>query len=200
MKYWRGYLVALILAAISWALIQFAQAHPVLVDMIYPYVTRLVQTSLAQWSSGVDYCLWQVLFLFGIGAILASVVLMVALRWNPIQWFGWVLAAVCFVNVQQDLLHFLTGEVVQGGEGFIHQEQLFAGLEGTDKGGALPLSAGELIRAAAKHAGQPAGTDVRFSFPQCSAAANLLQGTRQGDVIGNASPGQEKILLQHVSC
>ena len=107
MKYWRGYLVAGIVAILTWALTQFASAHGRLLDMIYPYVTRLVQTSLAQWSSGVDYCLWQVLFLFGIGAILASVVLMVALRWNPIQWFGWVLAAVCFVNLVNTGLYAL---------------------------------------------------------------------------------------------
>ena len=98
MKYWRGYLVAVILAIFSWALTQFADAHTQLLDMVYPYMSRLIQSSLAQWSSGLDYCVWQALFLFGIGVILASVVLMVALRWNPVQWFGWVLAAVMFCN------------------------------------------------------------------------------------------------------
>ena len=99
MKYWRGYLIAAILAVCTWALTQFAAAHTQLIDMVYPYMTRLIQTSLAQWSSGTDICLWQVLVLLGIAAILASVILMIIQRWNPIQWFGWVLTAAAIVNL-----------------------------------------------------------------------------------------------------
>ena len=99
MKYWRGYLIAGILAVAAWALNQFAAAHTQLVDMVYPYMTRVLQTSLAQWSGGVDFCLWQLLVLLGIVGVLASVVLMVVLRWNPIQWFGWVLTAVATVSL-----------------------------------------------------------------------------------------------------
>ena len=61
MKHWRGFLVAGICAAITWALAEFAKAHSVLVDMIYPYMTRMAQTFLAEWSSSVTVCLWQVL-------------------------------------------------------------------------------------------------------------------------------------------
>lgn len=77
----------------TYALQEFAATHTVLIDMVYPYVTRMAQDVLAQWSSSVDYCLWQtVAVLLGL-AVLASVVLMIVLRWNPIQWLGWVLAA-----------------------------------------------------------------------------------------------------------
>lgn len=107
MKYWRGYLVAAILAIFSWALTQFATAHSKLLDMIYPYMTRVMQSGLAQWSSGADFCVWQMLFLFGILLLLASVVLMVALRWNPVQWFGWVLASVMLVNFMSTGLYGL---------------------------------------------------------------------------------------------
>ncbi len=93
MKYWRGYLVAGVLGAMSWALTAFAQTHTELVDMVYPYITRLIQTFLTQWSSAVPFCVWQVLLLAVGMAVLASIVLMVVLRWNPFQWFGWVLAA-----------------------------------------------------------------------------------------------------------
>ena len=93
MKYWRGYLVAGVLGAMSWALTAFAKSHSALVDMVYPYITRLIQTFLAQWSSAVPFCVWQVLLLALGMAFLASIVLMVVLRWNPFQWFGWVLAA-----------------------------------------------------------------------------------------------------------
>ena len=101
MKYWRGYLTAGILLACTWALREFAKAHSVLVDMIYPYVTRMAQMFLAGWSSGVTFCVWQMLLLTLIAVILATVVLMIILKWNPIRWGGWVcavLAAVVFLN------------------------------------------------------------------------------------------------------
>lgn len=92
LKYWRGYLTAGIFGIFTWLLMEFAKGHAQVVDMVYPYVSRMIQTMLAQWSSGVDFCLWQVVaVLLGLG-LLASIVLMVVLRWNPIQWFGWVLA------------------------------------------------------------------------------------------------------------
>ena len=94
MKYWRGYLTAAVFAAITWGLMQLGTQFTTLVDMIYPYVIRTLQTMLAQWSSGVDFVLWQVLaVVFGLLA-LASLVLMIVLKWNPVQWFGWILA-VC---------------------------------------------------------------------------------------------------------
>lgn len=97
MKYWRGYLVAAILAACAWGLQQFAASHWVLVDMIYPYVTRMAQTFLAEWSAGTAECLWQLLLLVLGAGLVVSIVLMVILRWNPIQWFGWVLATASIV-------------------------------------------------------------------------------------------------------
>ena len=92
MKYWRGYLVAAIIAACTWGLETFAETHSALVDMVYPYATRMVQTYLAGWSGTVDFLVWQVLLIAFAVLVLASVVLMVVLKWNPIQWFGWVLA------------------------------------------------------------------------------------------------------------
>lgn len=99
MKYWRGYLVAAIVAACTWGLERFAEAHSELVDMVYPYVTRMIQTYLAGWSSAVDFCVWQVLFLVLIVLVLASAVLMLVFKWNPIQWFGWVVAAACVIGL-----------------------------------------------------------------------------------------------------
>ncbi len=97
MKYWRGYLTAAILLACTWALREFAKAHSILVDMIYPYVSRMAQGFLAGWSSGVDFCLWQGLLLTGIALVIASTVLMIILKWNPIRWGGWVCTAVAVV-------------------------------------------------------------------------------------------------------
>ena len=96
MKYWRGYLIAAIIGAITFVINRLAATFSNLVDMVYPYLTRTVQTFLAQWSGGLDFCVWQVavvvLRLLG----LVSIVLMIVLRWNPIQWFGWILtAAAC---------------------------------------------------------------------------------------------------------
>ena len=69
MKYWRGYLVAAIVGACSWGLIEFAQTHWTLVDMIYPYMTRMIQDYLITWNSGAEFCLWQ-LALIVLGVIL----------------------------------------------------------------------------------------------------------------------------------
>ena len=99
MKYWRGYLIAGILAVCTWAITQFAATHTLLLDMIYPYMVRVVVPSLTQWTSSVDFCMWQVLLLIAIGGILSSLVLMLVFRWNPIQWFGWVLAVSCLFSL-----------------------------------------------------------------------------------------------------
>jgi len=97
LKYWRGYLIAAIVGAFTWALNEFAKTHTLLVDMIWPYMTRTFQTYLAQWSSGVAFCIWQVLLIMLILLAVASIVLMIILKWNPIQWLGWIAAMVSVV-------------------------------------------------------------------------------------------------------
>lgn len=101
MKYWRGYLTAAILLACSWALREFAKAHTVLVDMIYPYVSRMSQSFLADWSSGVSFCMWQMLILAVLALVITSAVLMIIFKWNPVRWGGWICAlaaVVVFLN------------------------------------------------------------------------------------------------------
>ena len=97
MKYWRGYIVAAALALMTWGLTQFAAAHGALVDMVYPYLTRMIQDALAQWSAGTAACLWQVLAVLLVVLLLASIVAMILLKWNVIQWLGWVLSGVCLL-------------------------------------------------------------------------------------------------------
>lgn len=92
MRYWFGYLTAGIFAAITWVLMQFGRRFSTLVDMIYPYVIRTLQGMLAEWTSSVDFPVWQVLAVALGVLILASLVLMLILKWNPIQWAGWMLA------------------------------------------------------------------------------------------------------------
>lgn len=96
MKYWRGYLIAAIIAIITSVINRLASTYSTLVDMVYPYLTRTVQTFLAEWSGGLDFCVWQVAFLVLVLIALASFVLMIVLRWNPFQWLGWMLTgAAC---------------------------------------------------------------------------------------------------------
>ncbi len=97
MKYWRGYLTAGIIAVITWFLIRFSKEYTTLVDLVYPYLTRMVQNFLTGWSGGVDFLVWQVALVLMLVMLLASIVLMIVLRWNPIQWFGWVLTGVVLV-------------------------------------------------------------------------------------------------------
>ena len=91
MKYWRGYIIAGIIAAITAALMAFAKGHTLLIVMVYPYTTRLIQTSLAGWASGADFCLWQLLVVVLVVLVLASIVVMIVMRWNFVQWLGWML-------------------------------------------------------------------------------------------------------------
>lgn len=103
MKYLRGYLTAGIFGGLTWVLMQYGEKFSALVDMIYPYVIRTLQSTLAQWSGQVSFCLWQ-LFAVVLGVlVLASIVLMIVLKWNPLQWLGWVLAAASGIY----LLHTL---------------------------------------------------------------------------------------------
>ena len=92
LKYWFGYLVAAIFGAISWVLLQFGEKFSNLVDMVYPYVVRNLQGYLAQWTSVVEYPVWQLLAVMLAVLILASLVLVVVLKRNLIQWAGWVAA------------------------------------------------------------------------------------------------------------
>jgi len=92
LKYWRGYITAAVFAAVTWALTSFAKGHETLVDMIYPYVTRMAQDFLADWSAGVDFCVWQVIVMLLGVLLIATVVLMIVLKWNFFQWLGWVTA------------------------------------------------------------------------------------------------------------
>jgi len=116
LKYWRGYLTAFIFAVITWALMQFGQNFTALVDMVYPYVIRTLQNMLAQWSGGVDFVVWQTVVMALIIVGLASAVLMIVLKWNPIQWFGWVLAAASCLYMLHTLvfgLNYFAGPLAE---------------------------------------------------------------------------------------
>ena len=104
MKYWFGYLTAGIFAAITWVLLQFGEKFTNLVDMVYPYVIRNVQQFLAQWTSVVDYPVWQLLAVVLVVLILASLTLVVILKRNLIQWAGWVIAVFAAIFMLHTLL------------------------------------------------------------------------------------------------
>lgn len=97
MKYLGGYVTAAVFGTLSWVLMEFGERFTVIVDMVYPYVIRTLQSILAEWSGSVDFCLWQLLaVLLGV-ILLASIVLMVILKGNTIRWLGWVLAVFSFL-------------------------------------------------------------------------------------------------------
>jgi hypothetical protein len=104
LKYWRGFLTAGIFAAITWGLMNLGQRFTVLVDMIYPYITRILQDFLVTWTGEVSFCLWQVLLLLLIVIVMATIVLMIILRWNVVQWTGWVLACCSFIYMLHTLM------------------------------------------------------------------------------------------------
>ena len=97
MKYWRGYLIAAIIAAITVGLHQLGQRFTALVDMVYPYLTRTLQNYLADWSATLSVNLWQLLLVLALVLALTTIVLMIVLRWNFVQWLGWVLSVCSLV-------------------------------------------------------------------------------------------------------
>jgi len=114
LKYWFGYLTAGIFGAITWVLMQFGEKFTVLVDMVYPYVIRNVQNYLAQWTSFVDYPVWQVLAIALLVVILASLVLVIVLKRSLIQWAGWVVAVFAGIYMMHTLvwgLSYHTGDL-----------------------------------------------------------------------------------------
>ena len=109
MKYWRGYLTAAIIGFFTWALMEFAKTHTALIDMVYPYVTRMIQGVLAQWSAAVPFCLWQLVAVALVVGILASFVLMIVFRWNFIQWLGWICAGASILLFCHTAIYGLNG-------------------------------------------------------------------------------------------
>ena len=97
MKYLGGYIVAAIFGSITWVLMEFGERFTVIVDMVYPYVIRTLQNILAEWTGSVDFCVWQLLALVLGVLVLATLVLMIVLKWNPIQWLGWICAGASFI-------------------------------------------------------------------------------------------------------
>ncbi len=104
LKYWFGYLTAAIFGAITWVLMQFGEKFSTLVDMIYPYVIRTMQGMLAQWSGVVSFPLWQLLAVVLGVLILASLVLVLAMKKNLIQWAGWILAVFAGIYMVHTLM------------------------------------------------------------------------------------------------
>ena len=97
MKYWRGYLAAGIFAVITWGLVNLAQRFGTVVDMIFPYVTRTIQDMMVGWTGQTDFLVWQVLAVLFVAVVLATLVLVIILKWNGVRWLGWVLAVASFV-------------------------------------------------------------------------------------------------------
>ena len=83
MKYWRGYLTAGIFGFFTWMLTQFAKTHEELIDMFYPYVSRMGQDTLSAWSSAVSYPVWQVLAAVGLAGAAVSAFDVLAFLWYP---------------------------------------------------------------------------------------------------------------------
>ena len=94
MKYWIGYVVALIFAACTWALHAFAAAHTLLVDMLYPYISRLVQIFLSAKTANSGVCVWQLIVVILGALFLAGVILCIWRKKNLIRLIGWSLAFV----------------------------------------------------------------------------------------------------------
>ena len=114
MKYWWGYLIAAIFAGFSWVLGQFGEKYSQLIDMVYPYVTRTVQSMLASWTGTVDVLVWQVAVVALVVLALAVLVLVIVFKGSVIRYVGWVLALVSigsFLNTGLYGLNYYAGPI-----------------------------------------------------------------------------------------
>lgn len=105
MKNLRGYFTAAIFAAITYALSQYGQKFSALVDMVYPYVIRTLEQTLAQWSSQVDFLVWQLLAVALLVIVVAALVVVIVTKKSVFRWFGWVLAAASFIFMLHTLVY-----------------------------------------------------------------------------------------------
>lgn len=99
MKYWIGFVVALIFAACTWALKSFAATHALLVDIVYPYISRMIQSFLSAKAGRTDICIWQVLVVIAGLLIIAAIIFYIWRKKNPIRWISWTLALICALNL-----------------------------------------------------------------------------------------------------
>lgn len=99
MKYWIGFVVALIFAACTWALKSFAATHSILVDIVYPYVSRMGISFLSERSARTGLCIWQILVVIAALGILAAIIYYIWRRKNPIRWISWTLSVICVLNL-----------------------------------------------------------------------------------------------------
>ena len=105
MKHLRGYLTAAVFAGITYVLSLYGKQFTALIDMVYPYVIRTLEATLASWSSQVDFLLWQFLAVALAVVLIAVLVVVIITKKSLIQWFGWVLAAVSFVFMLHTLVY-----------------------------------------------------------------------------------------------
>ena len=182
MKYWAGYITALILGAITWALGQLAERYSVLVDMVYPYVTRTVQDALAAWSGSVEFCLWQLVVLLIIIVAIAALVMIFTLHWNPVRLIGWVLAGVSLLvllhtgiyglnyhagsiadDIRMDVYDYTVDELVDAAEYYRDQANALAVQMPRDENGDLVYSDFETLAGQAGEGFQSLVHDRSFS-------------------------------------
>ena len=97
MKNLRGYLAAAIFAGISYVLSLYGKQFSALIDMVYPYVIRTLEATLATWSGQVDFLIWQFLAVALAVVLIACLVVVIITKKSVFQWFGWVLAAGSFI-------------------------------------------------------------------------------------------------------
>lgn len=97
MKKLFGYLVAAVFFGITYVLVQYGMQFSELIDMVYPYIIRTAEISLAEWSSQVSFLIWQMLAVALLAVILATLIPVIVLKKSVFTWFGWVLACASFL-------------------------------------------------------------------------------------------------------
>lgn len=151
-----GYFTAAIFAGITYVLSQYGKQFSALIDMVYPYIIRTLEATLAQWSAAVPFLLWQLLAVTLGVVLIAALLVSIVLKKSVIRWFGWVLACISLVfmlhtvvygmnyyagdlseDMRMEVSHYYLSDLVEATEYYRNQANTYASRMNRDSSGSL---------------------------------------------------------------
>ena len=105
----------------------------------------------------------------------------------------WVLAP----DVEDEFLHGLAGQCIQGAERLVHQERVRIGGQRTGEADALLHAARQLVDVAGLEVLQAHQLEVFAGDLAPLGLADPLQLEAEGDVLQNGQPGHQRVFLEH---
>lgn len=107
MKKYMGFFVAGGALLFTAVITLFARQYGPLLDTFYPYLSRTVQSLLANFSGIFPFTLWQVLVVLLVLSAVGTLVLLLLRKGSFLKWLGWVLAVASLLWTFHTSIHGL---------------------------------------------------------------------------------------------